>query len=255
MPVFSAHGFFSIAAIAAAFILFFNLFKFIGKYNSAAAQTAFNPGHFMPVFFTAVLSVNIFVFIVSEQVIVSRYFLPFMIFYIPLAALVFELCENRREKSYGSLKRTAIICGILLFILGKGCLSFLSLSVRDENSHRKAHIEYLLDNNLEFGFASYWNANIITELANGKVNMVNIDHTRSGSGRTLFRIVKWLVPDKFLDPLYHKGESFLLLTRSEWDMARNRMFSSAGLTPGYEDINFVIIRFPSAQAIHDELLE
>jgi hypothetical protein len=112
-----------------------------------------------------------------------------------------------------------------------------------------------LKNNLEFGFATFWNANIITELTNGNIRMTRLDQATPGSSRKPFAITKSLTPVKFLDPFYHKEESFVLLTRSEWDMARNRLGSSVRLTLDYEDNNFIIIRFPSGEVVHNMFLE
>jgi len=62
-----------------------------------------------------------------------------------------------------------------------------------------------------------------------------------------------VVSIKFLDPAYHQGESFLLLSREEWERVRNRR-SLTGVRPSYQDEHFVIIRYPSVAVIHGELL-
>jgi hypothetical protein len=261
MPVFSAFGVFSVIAIVATFVLFYYVFGLTKKYSLKPAEPVFSAIYFLIIFFASAVVFNIFVFTVSDRSITFRFFFPFMVLYVPLVAVLFDHHnvirgdKNRFEITYNNIKNIAIICGILLFIFGRGYLSFRDLSVRDINSHRNSHIEYLLENNLEFGFATFWNANIITELTNGKIKMTRLDQATPGSSRKPFVITKSLIPVKFIDPSYHKDESFVLLTRSEWDMARNRLGSSVRLTFDYEDNNFIIIRFPSAEAVHRIFLE
>ncbi|MDR2964934.1 MAG: hypothetical protein LBU88_04085, partial [Treponema sp.] len=98
--IFSVHGIFSIIAIFATFVLFWTACKSCRK------------NQFLSVFFIACTLVNLFIFIVTRRPIITRYFILFMIFYIPLTALLFEHCE----KFYGYIKRIAIISAIILFV-------------------------------------------------------------------------------------------------------------------------------------------
>jgi len=68
------------------------------------------------------------------------------------------------------------------------------------------------------------------------------------------RIHKWLIPEKFCNPSYHHGESFLLLTRAEWELAQKTGWSFLRFAPDYEDNVFIIIRYPSAEIIYREVL-
>jgi len=233
-PLLSAGGFFSIAGIIGTFMLFWAVIK-----NLRGHQ-------FLPAFFLASAVCNIFIFIISGKSITSRYFIPFMVLYIPLAALLFE----HAERAYCYVKRTALVSGIVLLICGKAWLNFQDLAVRDTNTVRNGYIQYLLDERLEFGFATFWNANVSAELSNGKIETAALETVRGSAGRRQFQIHNYLIPNKFYNPLYHPGESFLLLSRDEWDMISNRGRTASAPKPDYEDGNFIIIRYPSSEAIH-----
>ena len=237
-PILSAQGFFSIVSIIGTFVLFWTLCKRLHRHQ------------LLPLFFAVSVLCNVFVFIISDKNITSRYFIPFMIFYIPLTALLFEHAEN----SYGYLKRVAIISGIALFIFGKTFLNYQNLALRDINTGRKGYIQYLLDKKLCFGFATFWNANVTTELSNGKIEMATLEPVRGSLGGNPFRIYNYLSKDILSDPSHYTGESFMLLTQSEWDMLRNRSRSAVRQRPDYEDGQFIILRYPSAEVIHRELI-
>ena len=122
------------------------------------------------------------------------------------------------------------------------------------NSERKEYINFLDKNDLHFGFATFWNANVTTELSHGKIRIAGLEPSGLEPDNR-FNIQGWLNPVKYYDPSFHQGESFLLLTRDEWELAKltGREFSL--LKPDYYDSNFIIIRYPSAQIIHNDVLD
>jgi len=243
--MFSAHSVFGLIALIGTVIMLFAVIKTVHR-----ARFEREP-QLIPVFFAASALFNVFVFITTYQIIVSRFFIPFMVFYIPLIAIFFEYA-----KIYAPIKRMAIISLIVVIIFGYSGLNFNYIAASENNTNRKGYIQYLLDNQLGFGFATHWNANVTTELSNGKIEMAGlVSKTRGSNTRKLFQLAKDLIPGKYFDPLYYQGESFLLLARNEWDTVKSRVRSRSDLTPDYEDGDFIIIRFPSAQLIHREFLD
>ena len=238
----SIQGFFSIAAIFAGIVFLWAICRAC-RYDNCLPEDR----RFLPLFFTASAMFNIFIFIVVEQVIISRYFIPFMILYIPLSALLFEYAEINFTQS----KRYIIIIGILFFITGQGILNFHKLFIMDLNSIRRPYIQYLVDNNLDYGFAEFWNANISTELSNGSIEMVGFEFSRFRSESRIFQLQDSLNHVNAFDSSYYEGESFMLLSRSEWERF-GREPALFGLEPDYRDDDFVIFRFPSARIIYRE---
>jgi len=239
----SASGILSLLAIIGTVILFWYVFR-------SCIWVKATEHRYMTVFFAIAVLSNIFVFIIAEESVTARYFIPFMVLYIPLLAILFN-----NTKMYNYLKRTAIICGIMLFILGQSYIHFQSMAEQNSNTTRKGYIQYLLDNQLEYGFATFWNANVTTELSNGKIEMVGLNSNGLNPDNPQFRIHHWLIPVQFSDPLYHSGESFLLVSRSEWEQAQTAGRQFAQIQPDYQDDNFIVIRYPSAQIVHQEVLD
>jgi hypothetical protein len=247
----SAKGLFSVIAIIGTFLLFWAVIKSLRQtkmQNDTMAQPT--EYQFMSAFFIVSVIINIFVFIVAEGSITDRYFIPFMVLYIPLVAILFE----HIEKTHGHLKRIAIISGIVLFICGQSHLNFQDMAGWNGNSVRKGYIQYILDNQLDYGFATFWNANVTTELTNGKIELAGLESNGLNPGNR-FHLQGWLNPVKFYNPSFHQGESFLLLTSAEWKLAQRTGRPFARLVPDYEDNDFVIFRFPSAEIIHREVLD
>jgi len=238
----SARGLFSVIAIIGTFILFWAVIK------SFRQQTEYQ---FMPVFFIVSVIFNIFVFIVIDEDITDRYFIPFMVLYIPLITILFE----HTEKIYGHLKRMAVVSGIVLFIFGQAYLNFQEMAGQNVNSVRKSYIRYLLDNKLDYGFATFWNANVTTELTNGKIELAGLNSYGPDPDSNKLAIHNWASHIRHSNPSFHHGESFLLLTRDEWELAKRTGRPFARLVPDYEDNDFIIIRYHSAEIIHREVLD
>jgi hypothetical protein len=248
----SAQGLFSLVAIAGTFFLFWAVFK---SFRQAGVQdnTTEPAGHqFVPAFFAVSVVFNIFVFVIVRGSITGRYFIPFMVLYIPLTAILFE----HMGKRFGHLKSVALVAGIVLFIFGQGYLNFQSMAGHDVNTTRKGYIQYLLDNNLDYGFATFWNANVTTELTDGKIELAGLEpHGLESDTNTSFRIQGWLNPVRYFNPSFYQGESFLLLTRTEWELAREMGLPLSLLQPDYEDDVYIVKRYPSAEIIHREILD
>jgi hypothetical protein len=246
----SARGILSVFAIIGAGILFFAAFKifrvmFINKTKSYADKD------FLPVFFIISCLLNMFVFIVVDEPVTSRYFIPFMVLYIPLLCLCFENAEQKDNH----LKRVIIIAVSVLFIAGQSILNFQSMAKENTTRERDGYIQYLLDNELNYGFATFWNANVTTEITNGKIEIVGLEQDGLNSAAEKFRIHPWLLPKYFYNPEYHDGPSFLLLSHEQWDIAKSTQRKFAQNMPDYEDNNFIVLQFPSDDIIYSEVLD
>ncbi|GHV20353.1 hypothetical protein FACS189494_03950 [Spirochaetia bacterium] len=174
-----------------------------------------------------------------------------MVLYIPLLAHVFETVEQK----HNPLNRIAIVTAVILFIAGQSFLNFQSISRENITETRNGYIQYLLDKKLDYGFATYWNANVTTELTNGRVELAGLEPDGLKPGANNFRIRGWLTTNRFYNSEYHDGTSFLLLSRTEWDMAKSTGREWTQNTPDYEDDNFIILQFISDDIIYSKVLD
>jgi hypothetical protein len=257
----SAQGIFSVFAILGTITLFIVSIKamnrpFLTKGDGMKSDSGIDTRFIYQLFVISAIF-NIFVFIIVDEPVTQRYFIPFMVLYIPLVCIIF----TNMETGVSSLRRIALISGITLFIFGQGCLNFQSMVRQDVNSIRKGYIEYLETAQLDYGFASFWNANVTTELCNGQIEIAGLDFNVLNEDALNIRIFPWLNPTKYFDSSYHKGkESFLLLTRDEWNLANSKGSSFTSFTsftervPDYADDHFIVIKYGSTENVYQEVL-
>ena len=161
-----------------------------------------NERFFVVLFLIVAFAVNVFAFVFTTSTMVPRYYITILIFALPVIAFYLEEEKLIFDK--------AVLCLILVVCLGlstaKTVLSFMS---GDKNATKRPVAEFLAENDYDFGFATYNNGNIITELTNGEVEIANIWDPEN------LNFFKWSSPMKYYEEGYHEGEVFLLLSAGE----------------------------------------
>lgn len=157
---------------------------------------------FVSLFLTASLCLNLFVFVFTTSTMVPRYYITIFIFVLPMICFYME----KEERSLDRLVVGVLLTACVLLATGKTTLSYLTV---DKNADRREVAAFLEEQNYTFGYATYWNANIITELTDGKVEIANV-----GDAEYL-EYFKWSSPMKYYENGYAKGEVFLLLSSEE----------------------------------------
>ncbi|MCM1187463.1 MAG: hypothetical protein NC251_13400 [Lachnoclostridium sp.] len=190
---------------------------------------------FMVLFVITAFVLNLFVFVFTTSTMVPRYYITVFIFALP--ALVFYM-----EQEEPVLDRFAV--GMLLaFCLtlasAKITLSFIST---DKNEGKRAVAAFLQENGYEFGYAGYWNANIVTELTDGRVEVANIMDPET------LEYFKWSSPMKYYGEGYHEGEVFLLLSAEENEQYRDTEALKAGKQV-YRDADYVVYGYESSEEL------
>lgn len=157
---------------------------------------------FAVLFVVVAFVINVFAFIFTTSTMVPRYYITIMIFALPVIALYLQEEKVEFDKT-------------LVFLILAVCLTlssakvFYSYVTVDKNADKRAVAQYLEETELNFGFATFNNANVITELTNGQVEIANIWDPVN------LNYYQWSSPVKYYEEGYHDGEVFLLLSNGE----------------------------------------
>lgn len=190
---------------------------------------------FVSLFLALSFALNVFVFVFTTSTMVPRYYLTIFIFVLPVLCFYME-----QEKIYfDKAVVTMLLTGCVLLATGKTVLSYMTV---DKNADKRAVAEFLQENSYEFGYASYWNANIITELTDGQVEVANVLDPVS------LEYFKWSSPMKYYEENYRDGEVFLLLTAEEVAEAKESRAVQTGKVV-YEDNAYAVFVYESAEVL------
>ena len=113
-----------------------------------------------------------------------------------------------------NLKRSAVIVSLLVVLSGVVTFGQIWAMPADYGRNNDQHqvVKYLEENGLNYGYATYWNANILTLISSSKVKVrdINLDNDQPVKG--------WLNTDKaWYDAQPNQDKYFVLLTNSEYD--------------------------------------
>ena len=110
---------------------------------------------------------HLFVFIFTTSTMVDRYFIPIAIFFLLTVAIYMEWERLAFDR--------VVVCLVLGASLAlAGVKTYYSFVTNDKNADRYDMAEYLVEEGYTFGYASYWNSNIMTEVSDGALEMANL---------------------------------------------------------------------------------
>lgn len=157
---------------------------------------------FTALFTIASVFLNLFVFVFTSSTMVPRYFLPVFAL-VPLVLCVYgEMQEYPFDK--------AAVCVLLSACLLLGTAKTIySYTDSDRNASKRNVAEFLKNSEYHFGFATYSNATIVTEITDGVVEVGIIDNPDT------LNYFTWSSPKKYYEEDYCSGKVFLLLPWEE----------------------------------------
>lgn len=165
-------------------------------------QDAFR--RFVVLLFYSSFLLNSFVFVFTNSTLVPRYYITTVILLIPLTIFYLE-GEDR------TLDRYVIVFLLAACLFTATAKTGLSMMTTDKNAEKKVIAQELEEMGYTFGYATYWNANIVQELSNGRVEIANLHRADDGS----FSLFRWSSMQRYYEPDYPQGKVFLLLAEEE----------------------------------------
>ncbi len=190
---------------------------------------------FVTLFLIVSFLLNIFVFIFTTSTMVPRYYLTIFIFALPVLCF----CLESEPLPLDRFLIVILFAGCLLLGTAKTVFSFLST---DKNEDKRQVAAFLAENDYDFGFASYTNGNIVTELTGGTVEIANINNPKA------LQYFRWSSPVKYYEDGYHTGPVFLLLTAEEYEEYADAEAVLQGRQI-YEDGFYTVLLYDSVQAL------
>ena len=193
--------------------------------------------YFMTLFLVVAFFVNVFVFVFTTSTMVPRYYITILIFALPV--LAFYTDTEKRKFDRAAVAAVLAVC--LLLGTGKTVFSFVTV---DKNENRRAVARFLAENGYTFGFATYTNGNIITELTEGAVEIANVGDPE------YLEYFRWSSPARYYRAGYHQGETFLLLTAEEAaEFAQTEAVRQGDVV--YGDGSYTVLVYDSVEELMD----
>ena len=201
----SAHGLVSVGALllpAAAAVLLARTLK-------AARENQSDVLRFGALTLAMSAAITALSFVLLEGLYLNRYWIPLM----TLGAPVMAACLTGETNAPLRRGCALLFAGVVLTASAMQITSTMKHpEITDVQRERAA---FLQESGLTFGYATFWNANVITELTNGEVEAVGITIAQNEKGQGVPRASEWLEAQKNRRMERPDERVFMLLTEAE----------------------------------------
>lgn len=176
----------------------------------------------------AMFILHVVIFSLTDLLMYTRYLFPMYVLLIPLFLLY------RRENR----KNAILVLGVSVF-LAVSAITLCSVTMtQNENEEICEVSEFLRENDYDFGYATFWNANIVTELTDGRVQVSSIVLDKQENE-------KWLKPAKYINPRYKSDKKrFVIFTKDEITQNVFLVDGLAFLPLVYENNTYAVYELP-----------
>lgn len=154
-------------------------------------------------------AVTLFTFVFVEGLYLNRYWLPVM----TLGAPVMAMCLSREKRcALRMLSLAAFVC----VVLGLSAAQIRSSMDKPEIDAGDWHnAQTVRESGLTMGYATFWNANVVTELTDGEVEVVGMTLIRNAQDQAYPEMSAWLETKENTQENRPDEPVFLLLSANE----------------------------------------
>ena len=172
-------------------------------------------------FFLCNMAVFLLLYCMTDMDYTARYNIPVMVFAFPL--MVMELEHLNIKDAPKWTKKTACIL-VMMMIVISGLLNFQKVKNIQRCSTLPTVAEFFKTTDYHNGYATFWNANVLTELTNGNIEVYAwkaSDNDGTGMQKTVSvnDLFRWLQKTEHFTEK-PSGKVFILLKRNEFEYCR-----------------------------------
>lgn len=162
------------------------------------------PERILLYYFIAAFLLNWYLLVFTEVLLQYRYWLPVYVVGIYVLLLFFKVYKPKNQLPVWTL------IALCVLVVPASLYGELWQDVKyNDCEKRYAYMEFLQEQDYEFGYATFWNASVSEYLSNGEI------HVASLGLNDLEQPYDWLQPKWYYQEGYHTGTCFLLLANSE----------------------------------------
>lgn len=197
--IISISGFVNLLILAACVVIVYFIVSLLKNYKRLREDE-----QILTVFTGFSFLATIFVNIFTNQNWASRYLILPMIWFIVLAVVYIRL--NGIKKPLNQL----IYAGLLVTLPGSGMVEYQAWKHYNKNAAREVVLRFLESEGYGFGYASWDNADVLTEMTDGRIRTCKVTNWKD------FSIWYWLMDKNYKQ--YAEGQKvFVLLNNNEFD--------------------------------------
>lgn len=194
----SFSGFANLISLVISILVLFSLVSMCTK------AEIFRKDRFIIIFFVIAFFIHLFIYIFLQKEYKARYMLPFFM----LFPHVFILSIKEWQSSIRKIAISIFICCSIITSINVVYYWHLKGNHQNINvSEQKQMVEFLLNNNYEYGFATFWYCNSAIQLSNGRLDICPLQSIN------ILKKQKWLCTNEDIN--YDWSDKIFLIVSNE----------------------------------------
>lgn len=252
LTVLSLNGIESLMAFVLWGCIFFSLYLLYRFRDKLNRELRFLFGYSVIV---NLLIVGIYMF--SDMEYLERYLIPNLVFLIPCMVLSFEWGIYHKKEISAVLLKNIKTAGIMLVLalIAVSHLTSKTVTAMDYNVEMRKVEQFLTENDYDYGYATFWCANLLTELSDGKIDMFPFYSAERIDAATYNELIpfKWLVSQDVLN-MKKEEKVFVLVELNDIERFGNEVsyFQDEKRIVFHTD-KYYIYSFENSEELYEEL--
>ena len=160
---------------------------------------------FLLYFFVFLFLINWYMLIFTNVLMQYRYWLPVYVIGVLLIGIFMQKWTPQIKLQ--KITMAVFLAGVVLGSLYGELWQDLKYN---DCEKRYGYMEFLEQNDYDFGYATFWNASVTEYLSDGEIKVGNL-----GGQNGVAAPYEWLTPKSYYRAGFHEGKTFLLLARTE----------------------------------------
>lgn len=195
-------------------------------------------------FFTIIMAIfNCYIFTNTDKYI-DRYFILPLIFTIPCIILFIQ------NPAIKLLYRSILGFSFSIIVLTSSTLVYENCLSSNQNHDKIGITSFLKAQDYHYGYASFWNANILTYLTESKIELARIT-LKEPDDFTSYNVEKWLTPERYYTEDFGKNEKIVfIVSKDEFNLEPNAKIFANG-TKVFNDEYYYVFEYMNNQAFKD----
>lgn len=217
------------------FVYVIIVFFILNTVDFLKAKTASQSKYIFVLYSIVMFVFNAFVFINTDYY--ARYLLILLLCIFPCMAIFAE------EHSLSIIKRSVLSVSAVCVLLTSSFVCYSTVLSHNENTDKAAVTQFLDKQGYTLGYGTFWNANVFTQLTDGKIEMCNIRYEDD----------PWLTTSRYYAPDYKAGQkTFIILSQKEIDSDPKLNSIQIG-TKVYSDKYYTVYEYQDKALVQKEL--
>ena len=153
----------------------------------------------------------------------ERYIILPFVFIVPCTILFLK------NNSISKFFRGILVLSFSVMVITSSFLTYEVKVCSKESETRLNLTKFIKENDYHYGYATFWNANVLTYLTDGKIELAHFGFPEKEEDFSYFHTYKWLTPERYYKDDFGNNEKIVfIVSKNEYNLDPSRHIFANG---------------------------